>query len=103
MTARSASVALTVALVLCAGAPLAIAQAQDKAPERKALRVCQDPNNLPFSNTKGEGIENRIAEVLRQGAGPSRHLLLVPEPAGLHPQHAALQAARRPTTPATSS
>jgi len=31
--------------------------------ELKAFRVCQDPNNLPFSNDKGEGIENRIAEL----------------------------------------
>ena len=43
--------------------------AQDKPPERKALRVCQDPNNLPFSNTKGEGIENRIAEVFGKALG----------------------------------
>jgi quinoprotein dehydrogenase-associated probable ABC transporter substrate-binding protein len=43
--------------------------AQDKPPERTALRVCQDPNNLPFSNTKGEGIENRIAEVFGKGLG----------------------------------
>lgn len=28
------------------------------------LKVCQDPNNLPFSNTKAEGFENRIAELL---------------------------------------
>jgi quinoprotein dehydrogenase-associated probable ABC transporter substrate-binding protein len=39
------------------------AGAQDAPAARTALRVCQDPNNLPFSNTKGEGIENRIAEV----------------------------------------
>ena len=39
------------------------AAAQDPPPPRTALRVCQDPNNLPFSNVKGEGIENRIAEV----------------------------------------
>jgi len=25
------------------------------------LRVCADPNNLPFSNSRGEGFENRIA------------------------------------------
>lgn len=31
--------------------------------KRTEFRVCQDPNNLPFSNLKGEGIENRIAEV----------------------------------------
>jgi quinoprotein dehydrogenase-associated probable ABC transporter substrate-binding protein len=28
------------------------------------LRVCADPNNLPFSNVKQEGFENRIAELL---------------------------------------
>jgi mxaJ protein len=54
----------SIALALCAGAVLA----QDQ-PERKALRVCQDPNNLPFSNTKGEGIENRIAEVFGKALG----------------------------------
>jgi mxaJ protein len=26
--------------------------------------VCADPNNLPFSNSKGEGFENRIAELV---------------------------------------
>jgi quinoprotein dehydrogenase-associated probable ABC transporter substrate-binding protein len=43
--------------------------AQDKPPQRQALRVCQDPNNLPFSNTSGEGIENRIAEVFGKALG----------------------------------
>ena len=32
--------------------------------DEKTLRVCADPNNLPFSNEKGEGFENRIAEYL---------------------------------------
>jgi quinoprotein dehydrogenase-associated probable ABC transporter substrate-binding protein len=27
------------------------------------LRVCADPNNLPFSNEKGEGFENKLAEL----------------------------------------
>jgi mxaJ protein len=26
--------------------------------------VCADPNNLPFSNQKMQGFENRIAEIL---------------------------------------
>lgn len=30
---------------------------------RTAFRPCIDPNNLPFSNEKGEGFENRIAEL----------------------------------------
>lgn len=46
----------------------ASAAAQDSAP-RKAFRVCQDPNNLPFSNTHGEGIENRIAELFAKDLG----------------------------------
>src|SRR5579871_4927877 len=28
----------------------------------KVLRVCADPRNLPFSNEKGEGFENKLAE-----------------------------------------
>jgi quinoprotein dehydrogenase-associated probable ABC transporter substrate-binding protein len=34
-----------------------------EAVDRTALRVCADPNNLPFSNEKGEGFENKIAEI----------------------------------------
>ena len=34
-----------------------------------SLRVCADPNNLPFSNEKGEGFENRIAERLASDLG----------------------------------
>src|SRR3954462_331774 len=29
----------------------------------KVLRVCSDPRNLPFSNEKGEGFENKLAEL----------------------------------------
>jgi quinoprotein dehydrogenase-associated probable ABC transporter substrate-binding protein len=29
----------------------------------KVLRVCADPHNLPFSNEKGEGLENKLAEL----------------------------------------
>jgi quinoprotein dehydrogenase-associated probable ABC transporter substrate-binding protein len=32
--------------------------------DRSALRVCADPNNLPFSNQQGEGFENEIAELI---------------------------------------
>jgi mxaJ protein len=31
--------------------------------------VCGDPDNLPFSNTKGEGFENKIAEVVARDLG----------------------------------
>jgi quinoprotein dehydrogenase-associated probable ABC transporter substrate-binding protein len=45
------------------------AAAQDKPAERQALKVCQDPNNMPFSNLKGEGIENRVAELFGKALG----------------------------------
>src|SRR6266481_8509044 len=32
------------------------------------FRVCADPDNLPFTNRRGEGFENKIAEVLAQSA-----------------------------------
>ena len=35
----------------------------------KVLRVCQDPNNLPFSNINGEGIENKLAELFARKLG----------------------------------
>jgi mxaJ protein len=35
----------------------------------KQLRVCGDPNNLPFSNEKLEGIENKIADVIAKDLG----------------------------------
>jgi quinoprotein dehydrogenase-associated probable ABC transporter substrate-binding protein len=35
----------------------------------KVLRVCADPSNLPFSNDKGEGFENKIAEFLAKKLG----------------------------------
>ncbi|GAB2177208.1 substrate-binding domain-containing protein [Dongia sp. agr-C8] len=45
---------------------LAPAKADDhpEAVDRSAFRVCSDPANLPFSNDKGEGFENKIAELL---------------------------------------
>jgi mxaJ protein len=38
-------------------------QAGEPRSERQ-LRVCADPNNLPFSNRQQEGFENRIAELI---------------------------------------
>jgi mxaJ protein len=33
------------------------------------LRVCADPNNLPFSNHAGEGFENKLAELIADRLG----------------------------------
>ncbi|HBK07655.1 MAG TPA: quinoprotein dehydrogenase-associated putative ABC transporter substrate-binding protein, partial [Acetobacteraceae bacterium] len=37
----------------------------------KVFRVCSDPRNLPFSNEKGEGFENKLAELLAAKLGKS--------------------------------
>ena len=61
---RTAVLASVLALALATGA---CARA-DAAP-RRVLRVCADPNNLPFSNRAGQGFENRIAELVARDLG----------------------------------
>jgi len=39
--------------------------------EARELRVCADPNNLPFSNASGEGFENRVVAILARDLGAS--------------------------------
>ena len=70
-------------LVLCAisllQAGLLFAAGQDRedglpgmpyrTPTDKEFRVCADPENMPYSNEKGEGFENKIAEVLAKDLG----------------------------------
>src|SRR5205807_2334710 len=34
------------------------------AAEQRVLRVCADPNNMPFSNDRAEGFENKLAEMI---------------------------------------
>lgn len=55
-------VALAAALPLLATATLKPAAARD-------LRVCADPNNLPFSDKAGGGFENRIAQIVAKDLG----------------------------------
>ena len=64
-----ARAALARRALLALAAPALPRRRRTTSAPRKALRVCQDPNNLPFSNTKGEGIENRIAEVFGKALG----------------------------------
>jgi hypothetical protein len=37
--------------------------------QEKQFRVCADPENLPFSNRKMEGFENRIADLIAKDFG----------------------------------
>ena len=57
---------LAAALAAGAGA----AQAKDVL---RSLTVCADPGNMPLSNEKGEGFENKIAEVLGKTLGIDIH------------------------------
>jgi mxaJ protein len=67
---------LTLALVVAGVARLPDASAIGPRPDAVAaaegarvVRVCADPNNLPFSNDRGEGFENRLAEMIAQDNG----------------------------------
>ena len=51
--------ALLLGSCLACGTGVAVADHSDGV-----LRVCADPSNLPLSNDKGEGYENKIAEAL---------------------------------------
>lgn len=63
MNSRHSRVGLF-ALALLALAP-ANAHAQRPSPlEAGVLRVCADPDNMPFSNDSGQGFENKLAELL---------------------------------------
>jgi mxaJ protein len=47
----------------------AVPSAFDASGKRVAMRVCADPNNLPFSNRAGEGFENKLAALLAADLG----------------------------------
>jgi quinoprotein dehydrogenase-associated probable ABC transporter substrate-binding protein len=83
------------ALVICVAAlalPLDRAAAQAPPPDSadlsielvdpKVLRVCADPRNLPFSNEKGEGFENKIAELFAAKLGKTLDYMFFPEATG---------------------
>jgi mxaJ protein len=56
------------ALAVLASTGAARGDEPERLPE-PALRVCADPNNLPFSSSRGEGFENKIAELLARDLG----------------------------------
>ena len=63
--------------------------------DHSALRVCADPNNLPFSNDRGEGFENEIAELLAERLGVPVRYTWHPETMGFVTQYAAFLSVRR--------
>ncbi len=51
-----------------AGAPVAV-----RAPAQGTLRVCADPDNLPFSNRKEQGFENHLMTMIGHTLGRTVH------------------------------
>src|SRR4051812_2964308 len=64
MCFRFREAALIAALVLLALFVTSCRSGHASTAVTRELRVCSDPNNLPFSNQQGEGFENRIAELI---------------------------------------
>ena len=50
--------------------------------EQRVLRVASDPNNLPFSNERGEGFENEIAELVARELGARLEYMWWPQRRG---------------------
>src|SRR6478752_7124082 len=50
--------------------------------DRNQLKVCADPNNLPFSDEKKEGFENKIAELIGTDLGLSVDYVWFPQVVG---------------------
>ncbi|MCP3464804.1 MULTISPECIES: substrate-binding domain-containing protein [unclassified Bradyrhizobium] len=48
----------------------------------KVLRVCADPRNLPFSNEKGEGFENKLAEFFAEKLQKKLDYVFFPQATG---------------------
>src|SRR4030088_1782246 len=48
----------------------------------KVLRVCADPRNLPFSNDKGEGFENKLGELFAEKLQKKLDYMYFPQAAG---------------------
>jgi len=71
---RPAILLLIALAILCAVLVLGLRRSPAGTPSRMpsiwaTLRVCSDPNNLPFSNVRQEGFENRLADLIARDAG----------------------------------
>lgn len=66
MSSASRSVLLIAVLTVLYGCTLNCAAAPAPVP---VLRVCSDPNNMPYSNRDQKGFENRIAELIAKDMG----------------------------------
>ena len=76
----SAAIAIFLLALSCVSMRAAAQTAE--AVDHTVLRVCADANNLPFSNDKGEGFENKIADLLAGELGVSVRYTYFPDTIG---------------------
>jgi len=69
MTAACCALCTALAPISTHGQAGGVLQGDLELVDPKVLRICADPNNLPFSNDKGEGFENKIAELFAAKLG----------------------------------
>jgi quinoprotein dehydrogenase-associated probable ABC transporter substrate-binding protein len=62
-------VAALACAIVASGALIAHRVTVASAEPTTTLRVCADPNNLPFSNQREEGFENRLADLVARDLG----------------------------------
>jgi quinoprotein dehydrogenase-associated probable ABC transporter substrate-binding protein len=79
---------IPVAALLCVAVfPAGRLHAQGATPgldlvDPDVLRVCADPSNLPYSNEKGEGFENKLVELLAAKLGKKLAYAFYPQSTG---------------------
>jgi quinoprotein dehydrogenase-associated probable ABC transporter substrate-binding protein len=69
MRARRQSLFVLFGAMLVCGSGTALRAQTADIVDRSALRVCAEPNNLPFSDEKQQGFENKIADVMASALG----------------------------------
>jgi mxaJ protein len=73
----SSACSFTLALVL--GSCSAIGFLQAAPMKHPDLRVCSDPNNLPYSNSREQGFENGLARLVARDLGRTVRYVWVPQ------------------------
>lgn len=76
---------LAVACAAVAALLFATAAGEAAAAGGPPLRVCADPDNMPFSNDKGEGFENKLAELVAEKLEARLEYSWFPEATGYVP------------------
>lgn len=66
---RPGTLLLRVFVLVTAGSLMVTGPDAIPAAQGREFRVCADPNNLPFSNRREEGFENKIAELIATELG----------------------------------